>query len=267
MMAKENITFRKYPVIHALESHHGVDLGQAYATKDSAKSFTHYIAESQRQEFHRTLSSAHFYSFLMDSTTDAGNIEDELIVILYCEKDDAAGEIKSCARYFTVDVPKKADANGLIACLGTALKNLGVEDVLDKASVLSAAAENPIVVGGGTDGASVCIGEHNGMKGKLQRAIPWLFWAWCFAHRLELACKNALSSPLLASITEMLLQLYYCAFILQGFTRNPQRVAASAVANRGCPLRNRPRDPHTYVNNTTRQTRVYATVAGHGSER
>ena len=63
-----------------------MDLGQSYATKDYAKSFTHYIAESQRREFNRTLSSSHYYSFLIDSTTDAGNIEDELIVILYCEK-------------------------------------------------------------------------------------------------------------------------------------------------------------------------------------
>ena len=107
------------------------------------------------------------------------------------------------------DEPKKGDANGLINCLGTALKELGIKDVLDKASVLDAAAEKPVLVSGGTDGASVCIGEHNGMKGKLQSAIPWLFWAWCYAHRLELACKSALSSPLVTNITEMLLRLYY----------------------------------------------------------
>ena len=120
-----------------------------------------------------------------------------------CEKDDVAGEMKSCARYFTVDVPKRGDANGLIDCLGTALKDLGVEDVLDKDSILSAAVEKPILVGGGTDGASVCIGEHNGMKGKLQSAIPWLFWAWCYAPRLKLACKSVLSSSLLVNITKM----------------------------------------------------------------
>ena len=31
---------------------------------------------------------------------------------------------------------------------------------------------------------------------------------WCFAHQLELACKSALSSQLLAEITEMLQRLY-----------------------------------------------------------
>ena len=37
MLAKENLPFCKYPAIHELESCHGGDLGQSYATKDSAK--------------------------------------------------------------------------------------------------------------------------------------------------------------------------------------------------------------------------------------
>ena len=46
VLAKENMAFRKYPAIHELEIRHGIDLGHSYATKDSAKLFTHYIAES-----------------------------------------------------------------------------------------------------------------------------------------------------------------------------------------------------------------------------
>ena len=56
-LAKENLPFRKYPAIHELESRHGVDLGQSYASKDSAKSFTHCIAESQRSAFVESLSN------------------------------------------------------------------------------------------------------------------------------------------------------------------------------------------------------------------
>ena len=47
------------------------------------------------------------------------------------------------------------------------------------------------------------------MRGKLHAALPWLFWAWCYTHRLELACKNAFSSHLFKDIDEMLLRLYY----------------------------------------------------------
>lgn len=49
MLAKE------YPAIYELESRHGVDLGQSYTTKDSAKSFTHCITESQRSAFVESL--------------------------------------------------------------------------------------------------------------------------------------------------------------------------------------------------------------------
>ena len=207
VMAKESLAFRKYPALHQLEERHGVDLGFAYKTKDSAKTFTHYIANSQRQSFIQNFPST-FYSFLMDGSTDAGNIEDELVIVQYCLRDDAAQEIRSCTRYLSLEVPKKADANGLIRCLGNALKVLGIDNLLDKASVL-AVGSNPILIGGGTDGASVNVSEHNGMKGKLQKELPWLFWTWCFAHRLELACKDALTSQLCKDLLEMLLRMFY----------------------------------------------------------
>ena len=62
--------------------------------------------------------------------------------------------------------------------------------MLDKTKVLGV-EKKPILVGGGTDGAAVNVSEHSGMKGIMQRALPWLFWAWCYAHRLELACKDS----------------------------------------------------------------------------
>ena len=50
MMAKESLPFTKH-----LESRHGVDLGPAYHTPDSAKTFTSYISKSQCQTFINTL--------------------------------------------------------------------------------------------------------------------------------------------------------------------------------------------------------------------
>ena len=47
------------------------------------------------------------------------------------------------------------------------------------------------------------------MKGKLQRALPWLFWSWCFAHCLELAYKDSLIAELFKDIEDMLIKLYY----------------------------------------------------------
>ena len=113
MMAKESVPFVKYPVIVELESWHGVNLGPAYRTPDSAKAFTSYIAESPHQEFLDKLSSStgpKFFSFLIDGTTDAGNHEDELVVLVYCDKNEVTSEITTCIRYFSVHTPSRADA-------------------------------------------------------------------------------------------------------------------------------------------------------------
>lgn len=208
VLAKEHIPFLKFPAIHELEERHGVDLGPTYKNRDSARNFVHYIAESQRRQLQVSLASCHFYSVLMDGSADKGRVENELFVILFCKRDDTQQQIKTYARYFCVLEPTKADADGLVECLSRALKSMGIENLLERECVLSA-RELPVLVGCGTDGASVNVSDQNGMRGKLQATLPWLYWAWCYAHWLELACKNAFSSCLFHDIDDMLLRLYY----------------------------------------------------------
>ena len=210
MMAKESVAFAKYPSLLELEKRHGVDLGHAYTTADSAKLFTGFIAKSQRQSFFSTLYSCgtHLFSLLMDGTTDCGNKECELMVLVYCFKNDAVEEITSCTRYLSLHSPQHADASGLLDCVGDALSLFGVDSVLDQDSVLRVEGQ-PLLVGVGTDGATVNVAGQNGLRGQMQRALPWLFWSWCYAHRLELACKDACTSSLFSSVQDMLLHLYY----------------------------------------------------------
>ena len=144
----------------------------------------------------------------MDGSTDTGKVEQELVVLLSCKKDDTAREMKSYTRFFSVASPKAANASGLTECLSHSLLPLGITDLLDQKNVLGVEGK-PVLVGGGTDGASVNVAQQNGMRGMMQNAHPWLMWYWCYAHRLELSCKNALASPLFKSIEEMLLRLYY----------------------------------------------------------
>lgn len=87
-MAKEWIAFKKYSVSCKLESRHEVDFGHTYKAAPSAKLFTHYIAEGQRQEFLQVLSQSKFYSFLIDGSTYAGKLKQELIKLLLRKKDD-----------------------------------------------------------------------------------------------------------------------------------------------------------------------------------
>ena len=39
--------------------------------------------------------------------------------------------------------------------------------------------------------------------GKMQNVLPWITWSWCYAHRLELACKTALTGTLFKDVEDM----------------------------------------------------------------
>jgi len=59
----------------------------------------------------------------------------------------------------------------------------------------------------GTDGAAVNIARA-GLKGLVEKELPWVFWSWCMAHRLELAVRDALKGTTFDLIDDMLLRLY-----------------------------------------------------------
>ena len=63
------------------------------------------------------------------------------------------------------------------------------------------------IVGIGTDGASVNIAGA-GLKGLVEKEIPWVVWMWCMAHHLELAVNDALKCTHFKLVDDMLLRLY-----------------------------------------------------------
>ena len=103
-----------------------------------------------------------------------GNIEDDLIVIMGFQKDDTACEVGSLARYFSLKVPTKTDADSLIVCLQQVVGALGPHGknaILSKTSILET---KPILISGGTNRASVNFMSQNGI-GKNAVRIPVAF--------------------------------------------------------------------------------------------
>ena len=58
----------------------------------------------------------------------------------------------------------------------------------------------------GCDGTSVNIAPA-GLRGHLEESVPWAVVFWFFAHRVELALKDAFTDTLLSD--EMILRVYY----------------------------------------------------------
>ena len=200
-MATEQISFRKFPGLCELERRHGLNIGTNYTNEASARTFTHFIAEAHRMELASALHQVKFFSILLDGSTDSRNIENELLLVVWFDKDGPVDGKKVLTRtsYLKIARPATATAKGIFDVLQTALQGLGISTISRE--------ECAKIVGIGTDGAAANIAGA-GLKGLVDKEIPWVVWLWCMAHRLELAVKDALRHTHFDVIDEMLLRLY-----------------------------------------------------------
>ena len=199
-VATENLPFTKYPKICALETRHGVSVGSSYVNENAGKDFMHYIAESRRQELKEKLAKANFFSLLLDGSTDASNIDNEMFLAVWCDCNGSDQKVYTRMKCLIVVQQRSLTAKGLFEVLESALQDLGIPEV--------SAKHCKKLVGIGTDGASANIAA-NGLKGLVEHHLSWMFWMWCLAHRLELAVKDALKGTAFDAMDEFLLRLYY----------------------------------------------------------
>ena len=199
-VATEKLSFLKYSRICELEKKHGVDLGTSYVNEHAGRTFIHYIAEARKEELIDLLRKADFFSILLDGSTDKGNIDNELMMVVWCDINAEDEKVHTRISYFNVIRPESVRAEGLFQVLESGLERVGISEISpDLCKKL---------VGIGTDGASANIAA-SGLKGLVETKLDWIFWMWCLAHRLELAIKDALSGTSFDLIDEMLLRLYY----------------------------------------------------------
>lgn len=155
-IATEHLSFAKYPCICSLEARHGVNLGTNYRNATSCSDFVRFLSMSKKEELSALLSQANLFSLLMDGSTDAANIDNEIFLVVWCDTDSEIGHICTKTSFLTVDQPPQATAEGLMASLEHSLKCLGVE-YLDCTPCSR-------LVGIGTYGASANIAA-GGLKG------------------------------------------------------------------------------------------------------
>ena len=93
VLAREGVAFFKYPTLHALAESQGVDIGSSYRGAECANALHSRKSATILSSLKTTTK---FFGFLMDGPTDAANTEVELVLILYCCKDDVAREIRYC---------------------------------------------------------------------------------------------------------------------------------------------------------------------------
>ena len=148
----------------------------------------------ERDALKERYKTANFVSIICDGSTDVAVIEQELIYIRVC----CAGNINTS--FLKIVKTPKASANGILGSITQA-----VESTLD----IEMSEFSKKLVSMGTDGAAVMMGKTNGVVAKLQESAPSMVGIHCFAHRLELACRDVVKKHRQYEEIEQILQDLY----------------------------------------------------------
>ena len=166
-MSTEKLPYTHYPKICEFEARHGVQVGTSYRNENAGKDFVHYIAMAKQQALLQHLTKAKFFSLLLDGSINKGNIDNEVLLAVWCDPDGTDEKVHTRMDYLMVSRPQLATANGLFQVLEGGLQSLGIKQV--------SAEECKKLVGVGTDGAASNIAA-SGLKGLVERCLGWVFW-------------------------------------------------------------------------------------------
>ena len=198
-VAKEEIPFTKYEKILNLEELHGVDIGASYRNDKACAEFVDYLGEDLNEKLAKDLTNANFYSVLSDGSTDSAVREQECTFALYFDPKPMEEDKKDkvMIRMGFLGLKHLTSDKGGGKAITDSFESLGITDFRSK------------LVWFGADGASVNMGNREGVIAILRKELPWIIFNWCLSHRLELAVKEALNGTMFDVIDEMLLNIYY----------------------------------------------------------
>ena len=157
LIAKEKMSFKKMKLLCDLEERHGVDIGGSYRNDHACATFVKFIALDLQQQLKKDISSANFFSVQVDASTDSGNIEEELFLILYFDPRSSDGMVHIRDKFFAVRQLSRGTGQGLYDCLKKAMAYMGVTPIEWKSKM----------IGLGYDGASSNLGSGCGLKGNI----------------------------------------------------------------------------------------------------
>ena len=191
-VAKEERPLTDFPKLLELQkANSGEDLTQHYGNNKQCKTFVHFVAESEREEFHRMVRQSSFCSVISDSSTDSSVAEEEGVYVRFLNQDYIP-----VTRFLSMHKLEKPDAPHTKQAIICALEKASIDW---KNSSVNFTA----------DGASVNFRCRTSVFKLLQKDLNHLISIHCSGHRLELALKDAAKQiPCINTLEELLQSLY-----------------------------------------------------------
>ncbi|CAB3986303.1 Hypothetical predicted protein [Paramuricea clavata] len=184
-IAKEGLSFRKFPSLCKLQSKNGIKLGENYLTDKSCRMFVGVNARYLHQSLADNVNKVR--SVLCDGSTDVSIVEQEAVYLRYVKN----GYPKT--KFVGIENPVRPNAANITESIENALSTFATPQSEDT-------EENYIngvykkIINANFDGASVMSGHVSGVRARMAEKQPGLVFTHCVAHRLELAVLDAIKS-------------------------------------------------------------------------
>jgi len=192
----------------------------SYATRSTAEEMTTSCAKTIVAQTVRSIVAAKVFSVMLDESTDVGSSHN-LAVLARIVVDGSV-----VVRVLGVVALTGGDADSVYAALASLLAGLDLKSA--------------VLVGFGSDGASVMLGKNNGVATKVVRDHPLAIQSHCPAHRLDLAFSDAESG-----VEEELLGVLRSVYGYFNRSHPRQAQLHAWITTLGCPRRGLVHGSHT----------------------
>ncbi|XP_075596817.1 sperm flagellar protein 2 isoform X2 [Balearica regulorum gibbericeps] len=215
-IAKSGRPFTDLDWMCKLDDMKGVDIGSVFRNDKSARMFTHFIAEVERRSLKEKLEKSKFFSVISDRVTDSILKAAAVVYVRFANKGKVHCQIVG------VQPVHKPDASTIKSA---------IEEALQKNLQLSLASQDwsRKLVGFGSDGTDVMVGENSGVAKLLREIQPCVQSVHCFAHRLKLAYKGAIKNIQLYNILSNILRNMYYFYHNSPLNKNNLKATYEAI--------------------------------------
>ncbi|XP_078370797.1 zinc finger protein 862-like [Oculina patagonica] len=185
-----------YESLCMLQKLNGVELGETYLSRSACTDFIDHISSVMKDDLAENLKDCHFFSLMIDGSTDHGVIEEAIMYVRYLDKSLGT----PATVYLGIEEPKAGTGRGYLEA---------VDSCFQRVTKIDPVTWKEKTTGLGTDGGAAMTGEKNGVVGLLRQENTAFLGFWCGAHKLELAVVKCLEKfPEFVKVRDTLRSLY-----------------------------------------------------------